>query len=505
MKRVIAGLALALLLPTAALAQDAKTIISSASRAMGADNLTSISYYGAGANFNLGQNSNSANPWPRQNLNDYRRSIDFSQPALRATAVTYAGPVQGGPAAIGMFQQNVGPMQTAWAQALDIWVSPWGFLKGAAANNATARTTGTGATRQHVVTWSPGNVKAPSGQPYRVVGYINATTNLVNRVETWLEHPIFGDMLVETRYSGYRDNNGVMFPAEIVQLRAGYPTHQMWIQGADVNPRNIQALVAAPPPAGRGGGGGGAPAGAPPAGGGGGGQQAPAVASEKLAEGVYRITGGYVALAIEFSDHIFIFEGGPQNEARSQAILAEARRVIPNKPVRYGVLSHHHADHTSGVGNLVAEGVTIVTHEMNKPYFERALAAPRTLVGDAMARSGKKAVIETVTGDMRVFQDATRRVELHLIKGLPHADGLLVAYLPNERILAFADMFNIPPANAPAPTEANLAHVIMLDNLERLKLNYETVVSVHVPNPDRPVRRADIYATVPGRTPPASN
>ena len=38
--------------------------------------------------------------------------------------------------------------------------------------------------------------------------------------------------------------------------------------------------------------------------------------SEKLAEGVWRINGAYNALAVEFSDHIVLFEPGPQNEAR---------------------------------------------------------------------------------------------------------------------------------------------------------------------------------------------
>ena len=119
--------------------------------------------------------------------------------------------------------------------------------------------------------------------------------------------------------------------------------------------------------------------------------------SEKLADGVYRITGGYVALAVEFNDHILLFEPGPQNEARALAIIAEAKRVIPNKPIRYGVISHHHADHTSGLAAAVAEGITLVTHESNKAFFERALSAPRTLAPDVMAKSGKKPVIEAMT------------------------------------------------------------------------------------------------------------
>ena len=48
-----------------------------------------------------------------------------------------------------------------------------------------------------------------------------------------------------------------------------------------------------------------------------------------------------------------------------------------------------------------------------------------------------------------MFSDATRTVEMHVIKGLPHADGLVVGYLPKEKILVYADMFNLPPANGP--------------------------------------------------------
>jgi glyoxylase-like metal-dependent hydrolase (beta-lactamase superfamily II) len=470
-------------------AQDAGPVVAAAAKAMGADTLNSISYYGSAANFGFGQSNNPSGPWPRTNLDDYRRAIDFRQPASRATAVTFAAPVQGGPATQGAFQQNITPAQATWGQQLEIWITPWGFLKGAAANNATVRTQGTGPARQHVVTWNA-PVKSPGGQPYRVVGYINGATNLVDRVETWVENPIFGDLQVEVTYSTWRDNNGLKFPSVIVQRRGGWPTFEAQILHAAANPANIQELLTPPPPpAGRAGGPGGAPAaqaGPPPA------------TSEKLADGVYRITGGYVALAVEFKDHIFIFEGGPQNEARGLTILATAKSLMPNKPVKYAAISHHHADHTSGIGALVAEGTTIVMHESNKPYFDRALSNPRTLAPDAMAKSGRKPIIETV-GDKRVFQDGTHTVELHHIKGLPHADSMLIAYLPKERIIAYADMFNMPAPDAPTPAEPNVAHIVMLDNLERLKLDYDTVVSVHAPTPDRPIRKADIYATVPGR------
>src|SRR5207249_6725704 len=121
-----------------------------------------------------------------------------------------------------------------------------------------------------------------------------------------------------------------------------------------------------------------------------------------------------------------------------------------NKPIRYGVISHHHFDHTSGLPAVVAEGITIVTPAVNRTFLMNALSAPRTLAPDSLSKSGKKPVIEGFTGDKRVFQDATRTFEVHVIKGLPHADGLVIGYLPKEKILVYADMFNLP-TDEPVP------------------------------------------------------
>jgi glyoxylase-like metal-dependent hydrolase (beta-lactamase superfamily II) len=454
---------------------------------MGADGLNSIALNGSGANSGLGQSNNANGEWPRTNLNDYVRAIDFASSTSRATAVTWAAPVTGPVAVQGQFQQNITAAQAnSWAQQLEIWTTPWGFLKGAAANNATVKTQSVGGQRYQVVTWMT-TQKSPGGPAYRVVGYIGPR-GLVDRVETWLGDPVLGDMLVEQIYTEYRDANGVMYPAKWVQKRAGQPTFDLQTLGIRANPDNIQALVTPPPPAGRGGG---------PGGPGGPGAAAAGPTSEKLADGVFRINGAYNALAIEFADHILIFEPGAQNEARSQAIIAEAKKVIPNKPVRYGVISHHHFDHTGGLENVVAEGITIVTPAVNKAFLERAFSVPRTLVGDALAKNPRKPIIEGFTGDKRVFSDATRTFEVHVVKGLPHADGLVIGYLPKEKILVYADMFNLPPANGPqVPNPPVVGTMVFADNIARLGLTPERVMSIHSLNPDRLTTVAEINATL---------
>src|SRR6185436_9989612 len=215
---------------------------------------------------------------------------------------------------------------------LSIWITPWGFLRGAAANNAVLKTKKLGDVSYRTLTWSPAQ-KAPSGASYQVTGYIGPQ-NLVDRVETLVEHPIFGDMRVEVLYQNYRDFGGVVSPTRIAERRMGMEMFVTIIQSITANPANLSQLMTAP-----------VPGAVPTAGRAGGAPAAPtAAAAEKLAEGVYRITGGYVSLAVEFKDYVVVLEGG-QNEARGLAVIAETKRLFPTKRIRYVVNTHPHFDH----------------------------------------------------------------------------------------------------------------------------------------------------------------
>src|SRR6201999_2168698 len=95
-------------------------------------------------------------------------------------------------------------------------------------------------------------IKSPGGAPYRVVGYVNRD-NLVTRVDTWLENPVFGDMLVSTEYSDYRDSMGLKYPSAIVQKRGAGPPSAAQIWAATATPATLAALMTPPAPPGGGG------------------------------------------------------------------------------------------------------------------------------------------------------------------------------------------------------------------------------------------------------------
>jgi glyoxylase-like metal-dependent hydrolase (beta-lactamase superfamily II) len=176
-------------------------------------------------------------------------------------------------------------------------------------------------------------------------------------------------------------------------------------------------------------------------------------------------------------DHLVVIEG-PQNDARATAVIAEVKKAIPNKMIKYVVTSHHHFDHIGGLGPFVAEGAIVITHDVNKAFFEQSLAAPRTVQPDTLAKSGKKATVEGVK-DKRVLSDSTRTVELHHIQGNIHADGLLMAYLPHEKLLVEADVYTPAAPNTPPPATPHPAQVNLYDNIERLKLVVDQILPLH--------------------------
>jgi glyoxylase-like metal-dependent hydrolase (beta-lactamase superfamily II) len=450
------------LLGASAMAQDAKTVIANAEKALG--DVKSITYSGSAKDVAFQQcGANSTDMTcrgthdPMRPINNYVRVIDLTAPASRHTGATNnIGP--GGSTVLtpGTFFQQVTPQQAdvsqPWANSLEFYITPWGFLKGAAENNATASKS----KKYTVLSWSP-TVKAASGKSYTINGYVN-DKNLVERVETWLGDNIMGDMHIVATYTGWKDFGGVMAPAKIVQTRGGWPYFEADVTAAKANPADVATLV--PAPAGRAPGGGGAPS--------------LNVTTEKLGDGVYRLTtgpGSYDSVVVEFKDYVMMLESG-QSVARGSAYIAEIKKLFPNKPIRYVMDTHPHSDHTGGLPPVVAEGAIVITQKNNVPFLEKALNTPRTLLTDPLAKNPRKVKFEAVE-EKKVYTDGTRTVEMYHVFPAPHSNGLIIAYIPKEKILFQGD-FSVNPGE-PANDHVKALYAY----LEKHPLDFDRYINVH--------------------------
>jgi glyoxylase-like metal-dependent hydrolase (beta-lactamase superfamily II) len=262
----------------------------------------------------------------------------------------------------------------------------------------------------------------------------------------------------------------VKFPTRIRQSQGGFPTLELTVTDVKVNG---PVAIAAPDAV----------------------RQATApyavVKSDRAADGVWYVTGGtHHSVVIEMADHIVLVEG-PLNDQRALAVMAEARRLVPGKPIRYVIASHHHFDHSGGLRAFAAEGVTLIVHDSAAAYFERALAAPATIDPDHLAKSGRRGRVQK-TGSRRTLADATRSVDIHHMRDNAHADSMLIVHLPKEQLLIQADAFTPLAPGAPVPTPPSPFSVNLADNIGRLNLAVAQILPLH----GRMVPLSELYRTL---------
>jgi len=448
---------------------DADSVIKAVTAAMGTARLRSVQYTGTGSINMTGQAYTTGGAWPRYTVTKYTMSVDYSLPVMRQELIRIDDakvPRGGGAGGYNpqTFQGGIRPIpgdiimnttidaRNNQNAAIQFWLTPHGFLKGIAANMASAKTA---------------TVRGKKTLTFTAFGKFPLTAtidnaNLIEKVEALVDIPFTGDTVLDGAYTNYRDLDGIRFPMHILMREGGWPVLE--INVAQVSP-NAQAAIDVVQRAA-------APAAAAPA--------APAAPPQpvKLADGVWQLVpNGEGSILVEFKDYVVMVEA-PGSDAVTAASIAAAQRLAPDKPVKYVVNSHHHADHAGGMRAYVAEGIPIITHESHKKYYEEQIFKnPHSINPDRLARMPRAPMLEFVK-DKRVITDGNQTLEIYLMKDQPHAEGLLMMYLPKPKLLIQADAYiprpGAPPLPMPSPYTTNL-----VDNISRLKLDVTRVVQIH--------------------------
>jgi len=479
---------------------------------MGIDKLKCITFSGTGYAGKVGQNFTQDTDWPRgEPLTDYTRTINYDlrssmeqfsrRPGLNPRSWKYGtGWLGGTPIQQSERQTFVVSGNYAWhidgeganpipAPAstelwqLDIWLNPPGFIKAAMAPgaNPTAvwRWEMPESGRDGATTGGIEKVTVVSATvlgKYRVNATINSQ-NLIQRIQTWVPHPVLGDMNYEHEYTLWQDVGGVKFPAgwhhhdgwdderQIPTISGGHNGFGGEFGKIEVNacgdaiavPNSVRQAKLSPA----------------------------RVETQKLAEGVWLLGGSsHNSVAVEFRNFVAVVEA-PLDEQRSLAVIEEVVKLVPKKPIRFIVNTHAHYDHLGGLRTYLHVGATVITHQRNRLFYETELLnyVPRTLQPDMMALYPPTEIAEGYTmedvDEKYILSDGTRNLDIYYVQGLPHVEGMLMAFLPKEKIVIEADLYDSVGSNSPTASAPNAVHRAFYNNVQQLGLDISTIAPIH--------------------------
>ena len=419
---------------------------------------------GEGQLFNLGQNTSPDAELPVFDVTEYVRSIDFGrgrwrQEQLRtATFLTGLARQVRQIAAIDgdvAFDVNANgdaaraPGLAVVDRRASLRHHPIGMLQAAAAEGAGVTNHRQDAGLDAV------DVTTADGDQFTL--FVDATSKLPAKVASTSYHNNLGDVAIETEFADYEDVDGLMLPTRLISRIDRYTVGDLRVSNTvngDVGDLAASADVAAadePVPTAN-------------------------VAVNEVADGIWHLTGqSHHSILVEFDENLALIEA-PQHDTRTLAVIERARELQPDKPLTHLINTHHHFDHSGGVRAAVSEGLTIITHELNKPFLERIVARQHTIVQDALARNPQPLTVETI-GDKLVLGEGRRTVELYPVPGNAHAETMLIAYFPRERLLAVVDLYTPPP---PGVIEGRFPFAAsLLDRVETLGLRVDRIIGLH--------------------------
>ena len=268
-----------------------------------------------------------------------------------------------------------------------------------------------------------------------------------------------GDVIQGTWLSRYRSEAGTMVPGEIVQTIGGSPTLRLEPTLVLLAQKPADSLFTLPP-----------------------GLSEYRWDSEtgfaQVGPGVYMangMAGGYRLLVADLGDHLAVMES-PNGSEQSGRAIAAIQQKFPGKPIRYVIPTHHHDDHAGGLRAFIANGAIVITTKGNEQIFRKMATATYGIEPDEQERVKKPIKFEFVDRK-RVLEGGGTRLELYDMGPGPHADEMLVAYVPASRFLFQGDLFNTGPN--PPDTWGNLTTVHFAEWLSKSGLAVDSIGGTH--------------------------
>jgi len=161
---------------------------------------------------------------------------------------------------------------------------------------------------------------------------------------------------------------------------------------------------------------------------------------QKLADGVWAAEaakGANVGWFLLGDGVVAVDSGG--DAAMAKDILKQIAETTGNKPLRLLIMTHAHADHSSGARAFVAAGARILCQESIAGQMLAFVTQPTNDPNDPLSgKASIRPVVESIS-ERSIMVDGIHNAQVYYL-GAAHSAGDLVVYLSGDKILFSGDL-----------------------------------------------------------------
>jgi hypothetical protein len=256
--------------------------------------------------------------------------------------------------------------------------------------------------------------------------YIRKSDNLLDKVTTLSDDELFGDVLSSFTYTDYSTVDKLSYPKTIqIEKINGKVKDEVKISTANLinevpklldKPTDYKLKEDT--------------------------EVKPEIKIEKYSDNIYFIELKHTddkVMVVEFNDFLLVAEA-PLNSKNGELIISEAKKIAPNKPIKYFVFGHYHPHYLGGMRPFIHKGAKIICSKADQEYVTYLANAPHTLFPDSLQLQPKPLLIEEIKDSLKIT-DGKFEMKIYFIgKKSEHTNDYLIYYFPSEKLLFQDDL-----------------------------------------------------------------
>lgn len=201
-------------------------------------------------------------------------------------------------------------------------------------------------------------------------------------------------------------------------------------------------------------------------------------ATQMVKPGLYMITGAGANSEVRVTNEgLIVVDGKLPSEQNYNALMEQIKMISP-QPIKYLIVTHHHADHSGNNKLFLAAGVEIVANENLNKNLAKYEQTPKP--ADATITYDKERTIRLGGVEVQAY---------HF--GRAHTSGDTVVYYPDLKVVVVSDIVTTGTSGPLADYAGGGSFLEWPQTMDAiLKLDFDTCI----PGNGNPLTKADVQA-----------